>query len=178
MNALKLLKLQHHSFQVLFARCRSAREPADEVSRFAVLSQNILAHHAIEERFLYPVAFAGSVKVLRHGAVETHLDIELRVADVLALDAGHESFGLNLAALEMSIVKHEGAEEAFLFPRLERALDERASEELGALMETLFRSLIADGATLRNPEPTRPAIRLRAAVPQRAPSPQPVGEGA
>ena len=144
-----MLTDDHRKVEELFVRFektgeRAHKQRADLVAR---ITEELSIHASIEEEIFYPaarrsIAAAGDV-VLE--ALEEHHLVKLTLAELEAMDAGHERYGAKVAVLIENVRHHVKEEEGELFPTVRRALDPGTLRELGAEL-----------AAAKRTAPTRP----------------------
>jgi hemerythrin-like domain-containing protein len=148
-DAIRVLTDDHRQVEELFVRFEKTGDGAhkgrsDLVQR---ITEALSIHASIEEEIFYPaarrsVAAAGD-EVLE--ALEEHHLVKLTLAELEAMDPGHERYGAKVAVLIENVRHHVKEEEGELFPAVRRALDPGQLRELGGEL-----------AAAKRTAPTRP----------------------
>lgn len=150
MDAIKLLKQQHAQTEALLGEYARLSPGAYAHKRrlFARIADELAAHAQIEEMYFYPAANSAQTEDLLLEAAEEHLAVKRIVADLLDLPVTDEKFDPKMKVLHDLIQHHVQEEEEQLLPRIARAVDAEALEDLGVQME-------AEYERLRQGEPRR-----------------------
>jgi len=162
MNAIELLKRQHEETDRLFREYARLSPGAHAHKRrlFARIADELAAHAQIEEMYFYPAANSAETEELLLESAEEHLAVKRIVADLLDLPVTDETFDPKMKVLHDLVQHHVGEEEQKLLPKVARAVEADALEDLGVQME-------AEYGRLREGEP-------RANVPAQTDYPAPI----
>ena len=134
-DAVKVLTDDHRDVEELFARFEKTGDGAHK--RRQQLVQRIIealsVHASIEEEIFYPairrdVDDAGD-DVLE--ALEEHHLVKLTLAELEAMDPGHERYGAKVTVLIENVRHHVEEEEGQLFPTVRQSLDAATLRDLG-----------------------------------------------
>ena len=142
-DVLELLESQHTEVDQLIEDLERGR--GDRAAVFAELADKIAAHSAVEEKIFYPAAMATNTSELLHEFVEDHLTVKRLLTDMMEMDPDDEDgeFDETLALLKDELVRHSHhEEEARLFPKLRRMMNEDERAGLGNEVLAMFESLI------------------------------------
>ncbi|MDQ3263790.1 MAG: hemerythrin domain-containing protein [Myxococcota bacterium] len=144
MNAIELLKKQHRQVEQLFKEYEKLgdRAHAEKERIFTQIADNLAAHASIEERFFYPSVNAEDTEDLLLEAAEEHLAVKRVIADLLDLASSDETFDAKMKVLQELVDHHVGEEEEELFPKVKKAVEKDALEDLGIQMEASFLELL------------------------------------
>ncbi len=148
-DAIRVLTDDHRDVEELFVRFEKTGEGAhkrrsDLVAR---ITEALSIHASIEEEIFYPAA-RRSVAAAGDGvleALEEHHLVKLTLAELEAMDPGHERYGAKVTVLIENVRHHVKEEEGELFPTVRRALDPGQLRELGTEL-----------AAAKRTAPTRP----------------------
>ena len=143
MNAIELLKRQHEETDRLFREYARLSPGAHAHKRrlFARIADELAAHAQIEEMYFYPAANSAETEELLLESAEEHLAVKRIVADLLDLPVTDETFDPKMKVLHDLIRHHVQEEEEQLLPRVARAVDAEALEDLGVQMEAEYERL-------------------------------------
>lgn len=142
MNAIKLLKEQHREVEELFEQFEKAKTSDTRLKLFETIADKFAVHAKIEEQYFYPETKKARTEDQLREAVEEHLQAKRIIADLLKMKPDDEQFEAKMAVLKEAIEHHVKEEEKELFPEAEKIFGTRRLEELGAIMEQEFESLI------------------------------------
>ena len=135
MDAIDLLEAQHREVEDLFTKLDEAEDAATKARVFVALADGLAIHTSIEEHHFYPVVKAkGAEDHLVDAFEDDHLSIKRALGELLDTDIDDPSFDDKLDVLRVEVERHVEEEEADLFPRVLRLLDESELEELGEAM--------------------------------------------
>ena len=144
LDAVDLLEAQHREIEDLFERLENAG--GDRKRRvFAEIADKLAIHATIEERDFYPVVKAKRTEVILLESLEEHLGIKRVLADLLAIDVDDETFDAKANVLKEQVEHHVEEEEADLFPKVKRILDEETLIAIAQQMTATQEELVADG---------------------------------
>ena len=140
MNAIELLKKQHHEVEQLFEAIEKTKGRVAKRKLFDELAASLVAHDAIEREIFYPACEKKMGKNASLGeALAEHGVVEFCVfrADSARTD---DDFDACVTVLEESLHHHVSEEENEFFPKAKRALGAEKLEDLGEKMEQRFES--------------------------------------
>jgi len=153
MNAIKLLKDDHKTVNMLFKRFERSGERAFQAKRDIVerIVEELSVHAAIEEQVLYPAVRAEvrGAESLALEALEEHHIVKWTLSELDGMDPHDERFDAKVTVLIESVRHHVEEEEGELFPKMRDALSRSRLEELGKALEMA-----------KKIAPTRPHPRL------------------
>lgn len=142
MNAIDLLEKQHRLVESLFKRFESA-EDAEKPEIFEEIAGNLVAHDAIEREIFYPACERAlgdkdtiNESLVEHGVVE----FCLFRADQNRKRAEFEQY---VVVLKEIVQHHVDEEEDELLPKVKRAIERDALDDLGEKMEARFEAALA-----------------------------------
>ncbi len=138
MDAITLLKNDHHSVEQLFRRFEKAGDRALVEKRKIVdrIIEELSVHAAIEEQLFYPVARAtvpGTEDIALESLEEHHI-VKWLLSELDGMDPSNERFGAKVTVLMENVRHHVKEEEADFFPKVRRALGRTALADLGEAM--------------------------------------------
>lgn len=183
-DAVALLRGDHKTIRQLLSDLKSAEKPTERQRLLAKVKAELTAHTKIEEEIFYP-AFqaAGRAKKdqqLFHEATAEHHAAELILQEVESADDRGPEFAGRAKVLKELVEHHAAEEEADMFPRARKLLDQDELRTLGARMAERKLELLAEssgqGGTLRKianfvtaslSGPAKPASKARARKTQR-----------
>jgi hemerythrin superfamily protein len=145
MNAIELLKKEHRAVEELFEAFENAKGAAARRKVFEEIADALAVHAAIEEKHFYPAVKAKATEDVLLEAAEEHLEIKRVIADLLALDAGDETFDAKVKVLQEDVEHHVEEEETILFPKVEKLFDDEKLETIAAAMEQTEGELLEAG---------------------------------
>jgi len=133
MNAIDLLKSQHHEVSKLFSQIEKA--PTEEKTElFEEIADKLAVHAAIEEHHFYPAVKAKRTEDILLESLEEHLGIKRVIADLLEVDAEDETFDAKVKVLKEQVEHHVEEEESDLFPKVKKLFDKEQLEAIGQEM--------------------------------------------
>jgi hemerythrin superfamily protein len=160
-DILELLRSQHQEVDDLIAQLEDS--DADRETLFAELADKLAAHSTVEEKIFYPAVMADATNDILHQSVEEHLVVKRILADMLDLDPedDEQEFDAKLAVLKENVSHHaHDEEEAKLFPKLGKLLDEDQRAALGNEVLAMFEQLIEQEPRREVPGETAEAAPL------------------
>lgn len=136
MNALELLKQDHHTVKDLFEKAESAPEN-EKRKLFGEIHTELETHAMIEESIFYPaVQKHEELKDMVLESIEEHKQIKTLLREMDNLKGDSEKFEPKLKVLMENVSHHaEEEEEGKMFPKLQQIMDERELEALGQELE-------------------------------------------
>ena len=163
MDAIEMLKEQHREVETLFKKFEKLGENAakGKESTFEQIADALAMHATIEEKHFYPAVKAKRTEDILLEALEEHLGIKRVIADLLKIDASHETFDAKVKVLKEQVEHHVEEEESDLFPKVRKVLDKAELTELAAAMQRTMKALQEKGdARKAVPTETREAPAL------------------
>ena len=153
MDAITLLKDDHHTVEQLFKRFEQAGDRAHVQKRQIVdrIIEELSMHAAIEEQVFYPVARAtvpGTEDIALESLEEHHV-VKWLLSELVDMDPAHERFDAKVTVLIENVRHHVEEEESDFFPKVREHLGRNELAELG---DTL--------ADAKKSAPTRPHPRM------------------
>jgi hemerythrin superfamily protein len=142
-DAISLLTDDHRSIEELFARFEQTTDGARKRRHDLVrrISEALSVHASIEEEIFYPAA-RGAVSdvddVLE--ALEEHHLVKMTLAELQAMDPGHERYGAKVTVLIENVRHHVEEEEGEMFPAVRKELGTERLREIGAALEAAKRT--------------------------------------
>jgi hemerythrin superfamily protein len=152
MDAITLLKNDHHTVEQLFKRFENAGERAYVEKRRVVdqIIEELSRHAAIEEQLFYPAARVAvdDVEDVALESIEEHHIVKWELSELEKMDPRDERFDAKVAVLIENVRHHVEEEESEFFPKVRDQLGRNDLGELGDAMESA-----------RKVAPTRPHPR-------------------
>lgn len=137
MDGIEFLTAQHRKLEGQFADALAAKDAATRRKLLAGVGDLLMVHIASEEEVFYPAVKAARTEDILLESLEEHLSLKRLLADLLALDPSGETFEPKLKVLAEQGEHHHEEEEEGLFPKVRKALDEKALKRLGEEMLAL-----------------------------------------
>ena len=136
MNALELLKQDHHTVKELFEKAESAPEK-EKKKLFDEIHSELETHARIEETIFYPaVQKHEKLKDMVLESIEEHKQIKTLLREMDNLKADSEKFEPKLKVLMENVSHHaEEEEEGKMFPKVRELMNEQDLEALGKELE-------------------------------------------
>ena len=138
MNALKLLKQDHHRIRKLFDDYAEAQRGSSKKRDIAeTIFRELELHTRLEEEIFYPAISArGSEETaeLVIESLEAHEEVAALIEELRELDPEAAGYEEGFAELVESVQEHIEAEESEMFPEAEKALRGQL-DEIGSRME-------------------------------------------
>lgn len=161
MDAIALLKDDHHNVEQLFKRFERAGDRAHVQKRQIVdrIIEELSVHAAIEEQVFYPVARAAvpDTEDIVLESLEEHHIVKWLLSELVGMDPAHERFDAKVTVLIENVRHHVEEEESDFFPKVREQLGRNELADLGATM-----------ADAKKSAPTRPHPRMPDAGPANA----------
>jgi hemerythrin superfamily protein len=145
MDALDLLRSQHHEMEEALARVLDAKDPAAKKDRFSAIADLLTVHIASEEEVFYPAVKAARTEGVLLESLEEHLSLKRLLADLVELDAAEQTFDPKFKVLKEQAEHHHEEEEEHLFPAAAKLLADDRRAELGEAMLALQKKLTRQG---------------------------------
>lgn len=137
MDALKLLKQDHHRIRKLFDDFDQARGSVRKRDIAETIFRELELHRKLEEDIFYPaMSDRGSeeIRELVVQSLEEHQEVGSLIEELRDLDAEGPGYEQSFAELVESVQEHIEAEESEMFPQAQKSLRDRL-EEIGSRME-------------------------------------------
>jgi len=145
MDAIDLLRRQHHEMEHALGHVLEAADPAAKKARFAQVADQLTVHIASEEQVFYPAVKAARTEDILLESLEEHLSLKRLLADLIDLDPAEQTFDPKFKVLKEQAEHHHREEEEHLFPKVGRMLDARQRAALGEEMLALQKKLGREG---------------------------------
>ena len=153
MDAITLLKNDHHAIEQLFKQFEKAGDRAYVTKRQIVdrIIEELSVHAAAEEQVFYPVARASvpDTEDIALESLEEHHVVKWLLSELADMDPEHERFDAKVSVLIENVRHHVDEEESEFFPKVRAHLGRNDLADLG---ETL--------ADAKEAAPTRPHPRM------------------
>lgn len=153
MDAITLLKDDHHTVEQLFKKFEQAGDRAFVQKRQIVdrIIEELSVHAAIEEQVFYPVARAAvpDTETIALESLEEHHVVKWLLSELADMSPEHERFTAKVTVLIENVRHHVEEEEGDFFPKVREALSRNEMADLG---ETL--------ANAKKTAPTKPHPRM------------------
>ena len=138
MNALKLLKQDHHRIRKLFDDYDEARQGSSIKRDLAeTIFRELELHRRLEEDIFYPAVSARGSEEIRELVIESleeHQEVGALIEELKDLDPGGAGYEQSFAELVESVEEHIEAEESEMFLEAEKSLRDQL-DEIGRRME-------------------------------------------
>ena len=135
MDAIDLLRMQHHEMEHALARVLEAPDPATRKARFTQVADDLTLHIASEEQVFYPAVKAARTEDILLESLEEHLSLKRLLADLLDMDPAEQTFDAKFKVLKEQAEHHHREEEEHLFPKVRKLL---AADSRGALGDEML----------------------------------------
>lgn len=137
MNALELLKQDHHAVKELFEQAESATDEKQKRKLFDEIQTELETHAKIEESIFYPAMQKNEeLKDMVLESIEEHKQIKTLLREIDSLKADSEKFEPKLKVLMENVSHHaEEEEEGKMFPKVRQLVSEQDLEALGQELE-------------------------------------------
>src|SRR5688572_10327058 len=145
MDAIELLRRQHHEMERSMAHVLDAPDGAAKKARFADVADRLTVHIASEEQVFYPAVKAARTEDILLESLEEHLSLKRLVADLIELDPADQTFDPKFKVLKEQTEHHHEEEEDHLFPKAMKLLDGERRNSLGNEMLELQKKLGRQG---------------------------------
>ncbi len=158
MDAITLLKDDHHTVEQLFKRFEQAGDRAHVQKRQIVdrIIEELSVHAAIEEQVFYPFARAAvpNTEDIALESLEEHHVVKWLLSELSDMDPAHERFDAKVTVMIENVRHHVKEEESDFFPKVREHLGRNELAELGEAL-----------AEAKKSAPTRPHPRMPDAGP-------------
>jgi hemerythrin-like domain-containing protein len=142
MKATSLLESQHRKVEALFKKLQSGRSDAEAI--LEELANSLAGHMAIEQELFYPRVKEVNADLVNE-SYEEHAVAELALKRLIATSPEDDAFAARATVLEELIQHHVEEEESELFPKVEKAMEEDALNQLGKEMKARFEEVVEAG---------------------------------
>jgi hemerythrin superfamily protein len=140
MDAITLLKQDHETVESLFSKFEAAGDRAKKTKRDLVdrMIRELSVHAVIEEAVFYPAVRGCSDELRDHvlESLEEHHVVKWLLSELDGMAPDHERFDAKVTVLAESVRHHVKEEEREFFPKVRKAFDRSALNELGEMLET------------------------------------------
>ena len=138
MDAITLLKNDHHAVEQLFRRFEKAGDRALVEKRQIVdrIIEELSVHASIEEQLFYPVARATvpNTEDIALESLEEHHIVKWLLSELDGMDPSDERFVAKVTVLMENVRHHVKEEETEFFPKVRQALGRTELADLGEAM--------------------------------------------
>ena len=138
MDAITLLKDDHHTVEQLFKRFEQAGDRAYVQKRQIVdrIIEELSVHAAIEEQVFYPVARAAvpDTEDIALESLEEHHVVKWLLSELADMEPTHERFNAKVTVLIENVRHHVEEEETEFFPKVRAQLGRNELTEIGDTM--------------------------------------------
>ena len=137
MNALELLKQDHHAVKELFEQAENTQDEKQKRKLFDQIHQELETHAKIEENVFYPAMQKHEqLKDMVLESIEEHKQIKTLLSEMDNLKADSAQFEPKLKVLMENVSHHaEEEEEGKMFPKARELISEKELESLGDELE-------------------------------------------
>lgn len=144
MKATTLLQKHHRNVDAVLLKLERGALPASG-PRLAHMATNLAGHLSVEEEIFNP-AVRGMSEMLAFQAHERLVLARFALERLLATKPEDTTFQAKVTALRELVLQHVKKNEETIFPKVEKALDEKQLVELGAQMKIHFQEVVEWGA--------------------------------
>lgn len=138
MNAINLLKDDHHRIRKLLAETEKKASPQQRRPLFDEIARELRMHEKLEEEILYPAmtAHPQGRGIALEGYEEHRLTAPL-VRDLEELPPTDERWSAKLRVLSETLEHHIKEQHDALFPKAKRIFNDQELEQMGTRMEAM-----------------------------------------
>lgn len=138
MDALELLKEDHHKVKQLFERFEKASDPKQQKQISKEIKSELEVHARIEETIFYPAMEEHEeLKDMVLESMEEHKQVKTLLREIGRLSTSSEKFKPKMKVLKDNVEHHaEEEEEGKMFPKVRKIIDRGELEQLGEDLET------------------------------------------
>jgi len=137
MNAITLLKADHHTVEQLFDDITSTKARSKKQSLIKKIIKELSIHAAIEEQVFYPAVrdavHEAEAQVLE--ALEEHHIVKWVLSELEKMSPDDERFDAKVKVLCETVTRHVKEEEGKLFKMARETMNKKALDELGRALE-------------------------------------------
>jgi len=141
MDAIDLLRRQHHEMEHALKQVLEAADPTARQALFATVADQLTLHIASEEQVFYPAVKAARTEDILLESLEEHLSLKRLLADLIDLDPAEQTFDPKFKVLKEQAEHHHEEEEEHLFPKVCKMLDSARRVALGEEMLAFQKNL-------------------------------------
>ena len=136
MDAITLLKNDHHKVEEIFQQFKQGGTPAQFQRLFDQLRQELTVHSQIEKQIFYPAVsqypeLAGLVKE----AYQEHAQVEEALGQIATMDNTTAEWSNQMTQLMHDVQSHVALEENEMFPKFTQHMDDQHLQDLGRQLE-------------------------------------------
>ena len=137
MDALELLKEDHHKVRELFEQAEETEDQNEKTKIFSEIQTELETHARIEETVFYPAMQKHEeLKDIVLESIEEHRQIKTLLKEIDNLKPDSEKFEPKLMVLMENVEHHaEEEEEGKMFPKVRQVCSQEDLEELGQELE-------------------------------------------
>lgn len=137
MNALELLKEDHHKVKELFQQAESTEDQEEKRRIFDEIQSELETHASIEEEIFYPAMQEHEeLKDMVLESIEEHKQVKTLLREMDNLKSDSEKFEPKLSVLKENVEHHaEEEEEGKMFPKVRELCDQQELDDLGEEIE-------------------------------------------
>ena len=137
MDALELLKEDHHKVKELFEEAEGTEDQKEKTRIFSEIQSELETHARIEETVFYPAMQEHEeLKDMVLESIEEHKQIKTLLKEIDNLKSDSEKFEPKLSVLMENVEHHaEEEEEGKMFPKVRQVFSKEELEELGQELE-------------------------------------------
>ena len=137
MDALELLKEDHHKVKELFEEAEGTEDQKEKTRIFSEIQSELETHARIEETVFYPAMQQhDELKDMVLESIEEHKQIKTLLKEIDNLKSDSEKFEPKLSVLMENVEHHaEEEEEGKMFPKVRQIFSKEELEELGQELE-------------------------------------------
>ncbi len=141
MNAIELLKEDHEKVSELFKQVKATEDGKKHHQLFEKIKDELETHAHIEETVFYPTIIKeAEIKDIVLEGIEEHKQVKTLLREIPNLSDESEKFEAKLKVLMENVEHHVEEEEDEMFPKVKKAFDNSALDELGAQLEAAKQS--------------------------------------
>jgi hemerythrin superfamily protein len=136
MDAINLLKNDHHKVDEIFQQFKQGGTPAQFQRLFDQLRQELTVHTQVEEQIFYPaVAQYPELAGLASEARQEHAQVKDALGQIATLDNTTAEWSNQMTQLMHDVQSHVAMEENEMFPKFSQHMDEQHLQDLGRQLE-------------------------------------------
>lgn len=137
MDALELLKEDHHKVKELFEEAEGTEDQKEKNRIFSEIQSELETHARIEETIFYPAMEKHEeLKDMVLESIEEHRQIKTLLKEIDSLKSDSEKFEPKLAVLMENVEHHaEEEEEGKMFPKIREIFSQEDLDQLGDELE-------------------------------------------
>jgi hemerythrin superfamily protein len=137
MNALELLKEDHHKVKELFQQAESTEDQKEKRRIFDEIQSELETHASIEEEVFYPAMQEHEeLEDMVLESIEEHKQVKTLLREMDNLKSDSEKFEPKLSVLKENVEHHaEEEEEGKMFPKVRELCDQQELDDLGEQLE-------------------------------------------